>query len=223
MCAAIIPRVKTRHVKSRFALLTRLRWALLALAVLALALAALGLYIYRYGEADRAAPADVIIILGAGVQPNGAPTAAYTRRIQHGVALYRAGMAPFVLCTGGYTARRPTSEARACVALARDLGVPDSAILFEEISRSTEENAIQARRVMDEHGLRTAILVSDNFHLLRAEWMFRDRGIPVALSPAQATVGPLDGWVAVSNTAREVAALGWYALKGALGLPYTNM
>jgi uncharacterized SAM-binding protein YcdF (DUF218 family) len=183
----------------------------------------LGLYIYQYGQADRAAPADVIIILGAGARTNGAPSAAYSRRIRHGIALYAEGLAPYVLCTGGYTARRPVSEARACADFARDLGVPESAILLEEISRSTEENAIEARRVMDELGLHTAILVSDNFHLLRAEWIFRDQGIPVALSPAQATVGPLYWRTALSNTAREVAALGWYALKGMLGLPHTDL
>ncbi|MCC7206546.1 MAG: YdcF family protein [Anaerolineae bacterium] len=210
-------------MKTRRLPLPRLRWALLILALLALLPVALGLYIYEYGQADRATSADVIIILGAGTRPNGAPTAAYTRRIRHGVALYNAGLAPYVLCTGGYTDRHPTSEARACVNLARDLGVPDRAILFEEISRSTEENAIEARRVMDERRLRTAILVSDNFHLLRAEWIFRDQGILVALSPAQATVGPLYWRTAVSNTAREVAALGWYAIKGVLGLPYTNL
>lgn len=183
----------------------------------------LGLYVYQYGQPDRAAPADVIIILGAGTRPNGAPTAAYYRRIRHGVALYEAGLAPYVLCTGGYTARHPKSEARACADVVRDLGVPEHAILLEEISRSTEENAIEARRMMDGLGLHTAILVSDNFHLLRAEWIFRDYGIPVALSPAQATTGPLYWRTALSNTAREVAALGWYALKGALGLPNTNM
>lgn len=201
----------------------RLRWALLFCALAALSPVALGLYIYQYGQADRAAPADVIIILGAGTRPNGTPAAAYTRRIRHGVALYDAGLAPYMLCTGGYTERRPVSEARACVGLLRDLGVPESAILFEEISRSTEENAIEARRIMNEHGLTTAILVSDNFHLLRAEWIFRDQGIPITLSPAQATVGPLYWRTAVSNTAREVAALGWYALKGVLGLPHTNL
>jgi uncharacterized SAM-binding protein YcdF (DUF218 family) len=201
--------------------LTRL--IVIALAVAVAAPTLLAVYVYQYGQADRAAPADVIIILGAGTRPSGAPSPGHTRRIRHGVALYQEGLAPWILCTGGYTDRHPNSEAHACATLARNLGVPDSAILLEENSSSTEENAIEARRVMDEHGLETAIVVSDNYHLLRAELLFGAQGIPVTVSPAQATAGPLYWRTALTNMYREVAALGWYVFKTALGLPHTSL
>jgi uncharacterized SAM-binding protein YcdF (DUF218 family) len=179
-------------------------------------------YIYQYGQADHAAAADVIVILGGGTLPDGSPSPATTRRVEHAVALYRKGLAPYLICTGGYTQQHPKSEGRACADLAHQEGVPSSAILMEEVSTSTEENAVEARKVMAAHGFKTALLVTDNFHMLRAEMLFHRQGISVILSPAQVTTGPLEAWRAVIDTYREVGALGWYGLKTALGLPNTS-
>lgn len=184
---------------------------------------ALGIYIYAYGQTDRAAPSDVIIILGAGTRPDGSPSPAHLRRVRHGVALYQKGLAPLILCTGGYTENRPVSEARACADAAIRLGVPSTAILMEEKSRSTEENAIESQKVMQARGLKMALVVSDNFHLWRAEMLFGAQGMAVALSPAQLTSGPLAAWTVFTNTAREVAATGWYVFKTVLHLPITDL
>jgi uncharacterized SAM-binding protein YcdF (DUF218 family) len=183
----------------------------------------LGLALYQYGQTDHAAPADVIIILGAGTTADGGPTRSHARRIEHGVALYTRGLAPFILCTGGYTQAHPKSEAQACAEYAEALGVPASAILKEENSRSTEENAIEARKVMAAYALKTALLVSDNYHLWRAEMLFHTQGIRVFTSPAQVTGGPLYWRTAIVNMYREVAASGWYVFKTTLGLNYTNL
>lgn len=180
--------------------------------------------IYAYGQADRAAPADVIIILGSGTLSDGSPTVGQTRRVQHGVALYKQGFAPLILCTGGYTKQHPKSEAQTCVDLAESLGVPASALLMEEKSLSTEENAIYSQKVMQAEGLKTALLVSDNFHLLRAEMLFRVYGIHLAgSSPAQITTGPLFVGTVIQGSYREVLAFVWYAVKTALHLPYTDV
>ncbi len=178
--------------------------------------------IYEYGQTDHAAAADLIVVLGGGTQSDGSPSPATLRRTQHAAALYREGFAPYILCTGAYTHQHPKSEAQACSEVAQKEGVPASAILMEERSTSTEENAIESRKVMDQYGFRTALIVTDNFHMLRAEMLFKKQGIPVFLSPAQATAGPLEWWWAVYNTYREVGALVWYEVKTALGLPYTS-
>jgi uncharacterized SAM-binding protein YcdF (DUF218 family) len=184
---------------------------------------AAALIIYLYGQADHAAPADVIIILGGGVNVNGTPSAAQARRTAAGAALYKEGLAPYVLCTGGYDSpRHVKSEAAVCSTLLQQMGVPTSAILTEEISLSTEENALEAHQVMAEHHLTRALLVSDNFHLLRAKLLFRGEGIPVVESPAQAISGPIGLRTAVGGSYREVAALLWYTFKGTLHLPMTR-
>ena len=180
-------------------------------------------YIYQYGQTDRAAPADAIIVLGGGVHRDGSASAAQRRRSEHGAALYKRGLAPYIICTGGYdTPRHVKSEAAVCIELLTDLGVPANAILFEDRSMSTEENAIEAHKVMREHNLTTAILVSDNFHLMRAEMLFRAEGVPVFVSPAQVTSGPLSlKWI-LFGSYREVTAMIWQVGKQALRLPYTN-
>jgi len=181
------------------------------------------LYIYSQGQTDHAAPADVIIVLGAGVRPNGSPNAGHMRRAAHAAALYKQGLAPFVLCTGGFDLPGDVrTEADVCADLIRQAGVPATAILTEEISQSTEQNAIEAQKVMQAHGLTTALVVSDNFHLLRSAIVFKTYNIPAVFSPAEVTSGPLDWRSAIPSSYREVAALAWYAIKSALHLPYTE-
>lgn len=213
-------------IKKRLAKITlrRLVRAALIMSLLSfILLFAFALYIYHYGQTDRAAPADVIIVLGAGTRPSGAPSPSHKRRIEHAVALYQKGIAPYVLCTGGFTANHPNSEAEACVQSLQGMGVPASAILREDNSRSTEENALEAQKVMLAHNLKTAVLVSDNYHLWRAEMLFRVRGITVYPSPAQVTTGTLYWRTAVQNTTRELLATGWYLFKSLLGLPVTDL
>lgn len=145
------------------------------------------------------------------------------QRTKHAAALYEQGLAPYLLCTGGYqTPRHVKSEAQACAEILISVGVPQSAILMEEISQSTEENAIEAHKVMLAHNLKTAIVTSDNYHLLRSEILFHAQGIPITLSPAQATEGSLRVDQAIYGSYREVAALVWYDIKTALHLPYTE-
>lgn len=191
------------------------RRAIRALAVLSL-LAILGglilaAVIARYGGRDRARPADVIIVLGGG-------EGATPRRTVHGAALYRAGLASALLCAGGMT-QAGFNEAQACARIAQEHGVPPAAILQEAHSRSTEENAIGAARIMAARGWRTAVIVSDNFHLWRARWIFAQQGIVGYPSPAQLTAGALPVDETLWALMREVAAVTWQAVKSALGLP----
>jgi uncharacterized SAM-binding protein YcdF (DUF218 family) len=182
----------------------------------------LALYIYQYGQADQAGTADAIVVLGAGTSPGGVASPATARRVRHAVTLYKKGLAPAIICTGGFSRRYPKSEAQACSDLAQRQGVPAAAILLEERSTSTEENAIETRKIMEARGLKSALIVSDNFHLLRAEILFNAQGIRTMVSPAQITAGPLSWWRIVQSSYREVAALAWYGVKSVLGLPYTN-
>lgn len=87
-------------------------------------------------------------------------------------------------------------------------GVPRSAIVLEETSRTTAENARQARQLMQRHGWHSAIVVSDSYHVLRARYLFARAGVDAGASPVPAAeVGsPL---FYVMSVGREVAALQW--------------
>ena len=91
-------------------------------------------------------------------------------------------------------------------------GVPASAITLEDTSRSTEENARNARLIMVAHGWQTAILVSDSYHVFRARYIVSRVGIDVLLSPV-----PLEKIKSpaffVYSMLREVIALHWQVFK----------
>ena len=178
--------------------------------------------LHLYGQADRVAPADVIAVLGAGIEDNFQATDAFRRRTAHAVTLWRAGVAPYIICSGGYSGHTPLQEAQSCVDVAVGLGVPRGAVFLEGASRSTEENAIYIQRLMDARGWHSVLLVTDDFHVFRSEYLFGQLGVPVAgISPAQASTGPVRLDEYVSSLAREAIAIDWQTFKTILGLPNT--
>lgn len=201
-----------------------LRRGLIALVV-ALLLLALGtaFTVHRYGLHDGAGQADVIVILGAGLEQDGQPTPAMIRRVAHGAALYAAGYAPWLICSGGFTVSVPLSEAAVCADLLAAEGVRRDVVLLEEGSLSTEENAIYTAALMRGQGWTTALITSDDYHLWRATLLFEAQGVTVLTSPSQATTGPISPLEYTWSVAREVAALFWQAFKETLGLPFTRL
>ncbi len=196
----------------------RLLIALLVLvSVWLLVCGVLALAVYVYGQTDRAESADVIIVLGSGLNRNLTPGWALTRRAERGAELWKVGYAPAIICAGGYTAGLVRSEAYGCAEFLRRNGVPADAIMLEDRSRSTEENALYSHEIMQARGWSTAVVVSDGYHLLRATWIFSLEGIDFSTSPAaQPPLGDL-----VYSTAREVVALHWQAFKTIFHLPFT--
>ncbi len=191
---------------------------LLVLVLWAWVVLVMVLVINAYGKVDHAQPADVIIVLGAGLQADNTPGPALIRRAGHAADLWKAGYAPTIICSGGNPGHNKRTEADACAEVLRGHGIPSEAIVLEDQSRSTEENAFDSKVIMDTHGWQTAIIVSDQFHLFRANRLFRNAGIPAVTSPAAPDPSPLEYWVYV---AREVVALHWQLLKEALNLPIT--
>lgn len=131
---------------------------------------------------DTQRKADVIIVLGAAVR-KGQPSPAFAGRIQHGIELRAQGRAPKLLFTGGLGHGDAVPEAEIAKTVARHAGVPAADILTETVSTVTWENITEARRLMQEHGLHSAIIVSDPYHLYRAQLMADDAGIVATTSP----------------------------------------
>jgi len=192
-----------------------LRLFLAGMALSLLTVGALTVVILRYGSVDRARPAGVIIVLGGGKDGT-------TRRTLHAAALYAQGYAPYLLCSGATMGDEPISEAERCAQVAVAHGVPANAIVLDESSGSTEENAIQSAAILRARGWREAVLVSDETHLWRAHWLFGRKGVRVWTSPAQVTTGPQSRRETLRALFHEIAATGWYVGKSLLGLPYTR-
>jgi uncharacterized SAM-binding protein YcdF (DUF218 family) len=142
----------------------------------------LGLIVWRYGANDRATKSDCIIVLGAAVQGTTA-SPVFEERVRHGIDLYRAGQAPKLLFTGGIGDGQAHSESSVGRSLAIQQGIPATDILCEEKSRTTKQNLSEARVVMRQNGLTSAIIVSDPLHMKRAMLMADDLAIAAASSP----------------------------------------
>lgn len=108
-------------------------------------------------------------------------------RLLHALRLYRAGKAPVVVCSGGSFAE--TSEAQAMGRLLQEWGVPSEAILLEEQSLNTRENALFSYPVLKARGIRRILLVTSAIHMPRAAAVFRKAGFEVSPAPADFRTG----------------------------------
>lgn len=194
---------------------------LIILAVWICVVIALAVHIDSVGRIDNAQESETIIVLGAGLLRGGRAGPAMIRRVERGAALWQQGYAQNIICTGGYTEHHPRSEAEACREILLNAGVPYDAIYMEETSTSTEENAMYSREIMDVQGWETALVVSDAYHIFRADWLFHKAGIEAVFSPVppeEITGRPSYNY----QIMRELLALHWQAFKDLLGLPFTS-
>lgn len=164
----------------------RLRW-LLRLCLLALLwLAGVAAWIVYVGNRDQAGPADAVVVLGAAAYDT-RPSPVFTERIRHGIDLYNRGLAAKIVFTGGYGDGARFSEAQVARTYALRAGVPQDAILVENLSRTTWQNLALSRQLLSEHGLRRVIVVSDPLHMARALRLCRQLGIDAVGSPTPST------------------------------------
>jgi uncharacterized SAM-binding protein YcdF (DUF218 family) len=150
--------------------------------VVALWLGAVAAWIVAFGDSDHSRPSDCAIVLGAAAYGS-KPSPVFAERINHAVSLYQSGTVKCLLFTGGSVIEADQAESAVARSHAIAAGVPAAAILTESQSRTTAQNLQQARGVMLEHGLKTAVIVSDPLHLKRAASMAEDLGIDAVTSP----------------------------------------
>jgi len=165
-----------------------------------------------FAPPERLERAEAIVVLGnrppRDAEGRVAPETA--RRVAHGVALYRRGLAPTLLMAGG-PAPGGGTEADVMAAHARALGVPTDAIRRERRSRDTSENARNAVASLcgGRPGCAPRVLVvTSPYHLRRALRLFRCAGARPIGAP---TSIPDDVGYQASFTAYEYA-VGIYRL-----------
>ncbi|HBN53303.1 MAG TPA: protein sanA-like protein [Stenotrophomonas sp.] len=144
-------------------------------------------WIIWVGDRDQAAPADAIIVLGAAAY-DAKPSPVFEERIRHGLDLYRQGYAPKLIFTGGFGgAGARFSESQVARRYALKQEIPARDILIENRSRTTRQNLVEAKQLMDAHGMHRVILVSDPLHMARALRLSRELGIDALASSTPST------------------------------------
>lgn len=161
----------------------------LLLIVLALALL-VGLHaggmaalrIRQYAHIDETQPADVVVVLGAAAWRN-RPSPVFAERINHAIELYRQGYAHNIIFTGGYGRNPEMADSEIAREYAIQRGIPASAIYVETNSTDTQENLIEAQKLMQALGFQSALLVSDPLHMYRTQQLAAEIGLEAFSSP----------------------------------------
>jgi uncharacterized SAM-binding protein YcdF (DUF218 family) len=153
-----------------------------AAASLTMWLILLGFQIAAAGKLLSSQPADAAIILGAAAYGS-RPSPVFEERIRHGIGLYRSQKVRKLLFTGGKGKGAPIAESKVARDYAVARGVPAEAILTEAVSRTTKQNLVQARLLMQRHGLRSALIVTDPLHIKRSLRIAASAGIEASPSP----------------------------------------
>jgi uncharacterized SAM-binding protein YcdF (DUF218 family) len=138
----------------------------------------------RASRRDEAQGADAIVVLGAA-QYVGRPSPVLRARVDHAVSLWKRGLAPTLILTGGTGVGDTTSEAAVARKYAMSRGVPDRAIVLEIKGRTTSESMRAVARIMDDRERKSVILVSDPFHMLRLSILARRFGLEPYTSPTR--------------------------------------
>ncbi|MFE5310719.1 vancomycin high temperature exclusion protein [Isoptericola sp. NPDC056578] len=112
-------------------------------------------------------PVDAILVLGAGIRPDGTPSPYLQRRLDAAAELYHAGVADRVVLSGDGQPRRdgtPYDEPASMREWILGRGVPDEALTLD---REGLDTTASCRRTA-ELGARTAVVVTQDYHLRRA-------------------------------------------------------
>lgn len=177
----------------------RLRWRKVVLALTATVLCCwlISLAAVLYWERnDQARPAGAIVVLGAA-QYVGRPSPVLRARLDHAVALWRRGLAPILVVTGGRGTGDTTSEAAVSRRYAIQQGVSPSAIMLETVGRTTSQSMAGVAALMRTRMRRDVLLVSDPFHMLRLVVIARRHGLEPLASPTPTspiTASPIERW-----------------------------
>ncbi|MGX9696822.1 YdcF family protein [Janthinobacterium lividum] len=143
---------------------------LFLLATVALVLAGLN---------DKLAPADVIVVPGNTIAPDGTPSPRLQARLDVALKQFQEHRAPRILVSGA-TGKEGFDEAASMARYLQSRGVPANAILEDNQGWTTDATARNAAAMMRQHGWRTAMVATQYFHVPRFRLALERSGIAVS-------------------------------------------
>lgn len=154
--------------------------------------------------------ADAGIVLGASLW-NNEPSPGLKERLDYAVQLYKDGVFPRFIVTGGLDHNGSTlTEAEGMRNYLIEREVPADAIAMDTQSRSTYENLLFAKQIMDDNGWASAVIVTHTYHGARAA----DIAEKIGYAPIQVRVTDSEVLMISYHEAREVLAFTkWLATK----------
>ncbi len=132
-------------------------------------------------------PAEAALILGSRAYLDDAPNPCLVGRVEAGFDLARHGMASTLVMSGGTDREDGRVEAETMRSIALENGF-EGRVLLESQSRSTRENFMLSRPLLQSAGIKSVIVVTEPYHLWRAKKLVQatafDRDFDVQLKAA---------------------------------------
>ncbi|MGW0119010.1 YdcF family protein [Streptomyces sp. NPDC003327] len=164
-------------------------------------------YAYLYGRMRLRRDADYVVVLGSGLIGNRVPPL-LASRLDRGREVYerlaaRGGDAPVLIVSGGQGSDERVPESHAMADYLLERGFPAGALVREDRSRTTEENMIFSRELMErDRPGSSCVIVTNNFHAFRAAILARRVGVD-----GQVVGAPTAAYFWPSATIREFVAV----------------
>lgn len=167
----------------RFRLRKTLLWLVIAVGIGILGFVVVSaIHIVQAADLQQTHHADAIIVFGAA-EYSGRPSPVYRARLDHAFDLYKLGLAPLVITTGGAGEDPSFSEG----GVGRDYlirrGIPERNLIAETQGSDTAQSASRVGVILRTNGLRTCLAVSDEYHVFRIQKLLEREGVRVYLAP----------------------------------------
>lgn len=160
------------------------------------------------GLTDEVGPADVAVVLGNKVERDGEPSDRLRARLDKAAELYRQGLFPTIIVSGGL-GREGYNEAEVMQRYLVGQGIPEGTIVVDRRGNNTYLTARHAARTMQADGLQRVMVITHYFHVPRAKMALRRFGVPEVYA-AHAACWELRDLYAI---AREVVAFYAYLVR----------
>ena len=143
---------------------------------------------------------EMAVIFGTAVTAKGQPRPALRERLEEGLRLWRGGLVRTVMVSGAIESGNRRDEARIMANWLMERGVPEAAIIVDSHGNNTWLTALHVARLHPQG----AVVVTQWFHVLRAEWALERAG-----------VSPVSG---AAPSRFRLAEL-WYLFRDSVALP----
>ncbi len=134
--------------------------------------------------------AEAIVVLGGGTKSQffprpGVDLSEEGDRVLYGAELYKQGLAPIIIVSGGRIAWRGggSPESMDMAEVLTQVGVPQGAIIQEPNSYNTHDNAVNVKQILQTRGIKNILLVTSALHMPRSLAIFKRQQIAAVAAP----------------------------------------
>ena len=162
------------------------------------------LQVWNTGRSADRQPVGAIVVLGAA-QYDGRPSPQLQARLDHALELWNLNLASYIVVTGGKQEGDRFTEAAASRKFLESSGVASDLIFEENSGTTTYASLLAVSQVANQLGIDRVLIVSDPFHLLRAELIANEVGLSASSSATQSSV--IRGGDAFRHNLQEAAGV----------------